>query len=212
MKETELHKLTLEKPIETHGWKIDYSQLLTPERNVHPDLFLTDRLFESPNKNYCCLFYTVTEVSMGSYSGLMAVFINKEEPKLVANPFDQWFHYSGDSTVSFSQGLLIIRKPAYNRIKKLNGCPFVAIDLNNKQFAFIDFEFDSIYYNLTQKGDSILELELISPKEIETAKQPNRNGETFNLNDLKHYSLEHLNECFELYKKEKTAANKAYKQ
>ena len=205
MKEPELHKLTLEDPIETHGWKIDYSQLLTPERNVHPHLFLTDRLFESPNKNYCCLFYTVTEVSMGSYSGLMAIFENKEEPKLLTNPFKQWFHYWGDSTVSFSEELLIIRKPGYNRIKKLNGCPFVVIDLNKKKFAFVDFEFDSIYYNLTPKSDSLLELELIAPREIEIAKLPNRNGETFNLNNLKYYPLELLNECFELYKKEKNS-------
>ena len=212
MKESELHKLTLEEPIETHGWQIDYSQLLTPERNVHPHLFLTDRLFESSNKNYCCLFYTVTEVSMGSYSGLMAIFENKEEPKLIMNPFNQWFHYWGDSTVSFTEGLLIIRKPAYNRIKKLNGCPFVVIDLNKKQFAFIDFDFDSIYYNVTRKGDTQLELDLIAPKEIEIAKLPNRKGETLNLNDLKYYSLELLNECYELYKKEKKAANKTYKQ
>jgi hypothetical protein len=205
MKEPELYKLTLEDPIETYGWKIDYSQLLTPERNVHPHLFLTDRLFESSNKNYCCLFYTVTEFSMGSYSGLMAIFENKEEPKLLTNPFNQWFHYRGDSTVSFSEGLLILRKPAYNRIKKLNGCPFVVIDLNKKKFALVDFEFDSIYYKLTPKSDSLLELELIAPREIEIAKLPNRNGETFNLKNLKYYPLELLNECFELYKKEKNS-------
>jgi len=207
MKETELHKLTLEETIETHGWKIDYSQLLTPERNVHPYVFLTDRLFESSDKNYCSLFYTVTELSMGSYSGLLAIFENKDEPKLVANPFNQWFHYCGDSTVTFSEGLLILRKPAYNIINKMNGCPFLVIDLNKKKFAFIDFEFDSIYYKLAQKDDFLLELELIDPKEIENTKLSNRNGETFNLNNLKYYSLELLNECFELYKNEKTAAN-----
>ena len=144
---------------------------------------------------------------MGSYSGLLAIFENKDEPKLVANPFNQWFHYCGDSTVTFSEGLLILRKPAYNIINKMNGCPFLVIDLNKKKFAFIDFEFDSIYYKLVQKDDFLLELELIDPKEIENTKLSNRNGETFNLNNLKYYSLELLNECFELYKNEKTAAN-----
>jgi|AVFP01.1.fsa_nt_gi hypothetical protein len=189
MKELELHKLALEKPIETHGWEIDYKQLLTPERNVHPHLFPTDRLFENSNKDKCCLFYTVTEVSMGRYSGLLAIFEDKENPKLVTNPFDQWFHYWGDWTVTFSKDILIIRKPAYNRIRKLNGCPFVVIDLKRKKFAFIDFNFDSIYYKLTPTGDSLFKLELLAEKEIEIAKLPNRNGETFNLNVLKYYSL-----------------------
>ena len=112
--------------LDTKGWDINLNPVLTPRREVHPYIFLTDVFFESENQKYGCLVYTIVEWTMMSYGGLIAIFEDKE------NPNKQWFSYQGDRTIYFNNDFLFIRKNAYDENELLSGTPFVAVDLKNK--------------------------------------------------------------------------------
>jgi hypothetical protein len=195
----------LDKPdkIDTKGWNIDFNQLLTPKRGTHPYIFLTDNLFESPNEKYACLFYTVVEWTMCSYGGLIGIFTNKNNPKLLVNPKNQWFDYEGVRSLIFSDDLLFVRKNAYNKNEKLSGTPFVVFDLSNKIFGFIDFDATSIYYSLIKVQGNIYRFNLDMPEEMKHITLPNRHGQTFDLTTLKFYSFDKLDNILDIYFEEK---------
>lgn len=84
---------------------------------------------------------------MGAEAGLVAIFGNKDNPKLLVNPKDQWFDYGGSSSIVFFDDILFLRKLAYNNDELMSGTPFVIFDLAKNIFGFIDFDWSSIYYS-----------------------------------------------------------------
>lgn len=201
MKKPTLFTFIQEEQIETHGWNIRFSDLRTPLIGERPDVKAI--LFESSSSEYACLFYSMREFRMGSYGGLIALYEDKLNPKLIVNPAFQWFHFSFASTLTFEEEILIVRLPAYNKIEALRGYPFVVIDLRKRLFGFIDLDFMSIYYKLTRIKPNVFKLVVTHPREIELSKRENRAGEQFKLDEFKSYSLEKLNDCIELYFEEK---------
>ena len=187
------------KDLDTLGWKIDFNQILTPKRGIDPYIYLYDTFYESADKKYACLLYTIVEWTMMNYSGLIAIYENKEKPKLIVNPTTQWFSFEGDSTLFFDKDFLFIRKNAYNENPLLSGIPFIAIDLKNKKFGFIDFDASSIYYSIHYIESNIYKFNLDTPNEIMGSKFANHNGETFNLTTVKFYNIQDLDNTNDLY-------------
>jgi hypothetical protein len=197
--------IKLDRPdkLDTKGWDINFRQLLTPRRGIHPYIFLRDELFESPNEKYACLFYTINEYRMGAETSLVGIFGNKNKPILLANPKDQWFDYQGDRSFVFSDNFLFLRKLAYNKDKNHSGTPFTVLNLDKKEFGFVDFDFTSCYYSLIKKQDSIYQFNLDMPNEIKNIKYPSRHGQTFDLTKVKFYSFDKLDSMLDIYFKEK---------
>lgn len=189
--------------LDTKGWDINLNQVLTPRRGIHPYIFLTDFFFESENQKYACLVYTIVEWTMMSYGGLIAIFEDKEKPNLIVNPKSEWFSYQGDRTLYFINDFLFIRKNAYNQDELLSGTPFVAIDLKNKKFGFIDFDASSIYYSPVHVDDTIYKFRLDTPNEIINSRFINYNGKTFDLATINFYNISDLNNAIEIYRREK---------
>jgi hypothetical protein len=199
---------TLVRPVEldTKGWDLPFGELRTPKRGAYPYHYVSDELFESPDKNFACLFYTINEIRMGWYCGLMSVFENKQNPTLLANPNNQWFDYQGDRSLVFSDNYLFVRKPAFNENEKLSGTPFVILDLTKKIFGFIDFDATSIYYSPIKINDTIFKFNLDTPTEIKSMTVPNRHGEFFDVSKIKFYTFDKLSGLLELYFGEKKYA------
>ena len=193
--------IALDRPVglDTKGWDINFKQLLTPKRGIHPYLFLRDKFYESPDKKFACLFYTINEYRMGFEGALVGLFENKNKSILLANPKNQWFDYQGDRSLIFSDNFLFIRKLAYNKNDKLSGTPFVVFDLAKKAFGFVDFDESSVYYSPVKIGNTIYEFHLDTPDELKHMTLPNRNEETFDLTAIKFYSFDKLDKMLELY-------------
>ncbi len=200
---------SLQQPegLDTKGWQIDFKQVSTPKRGVHPYIFLMDKFYESDDKKYACLVYTIVEWTMSSYSGLIAIFENKPTPTLVANPKNQWFSYEGDQTLYFINDLLFLRLSAYSQIQKFSGCPFVVIALKTKKFGFIDFDFSSGYYSPVHVDSSIYKFKLDTPNNLTNSRFVNRNDQTFDLTEIKFYDIDKLDRARTLYKLEKARIN-----
>lgn len=199
---------TLERPVEldTKGWDINFQQITTPRRGTYPYHYVRDKLFESLDKRFACLFYTINEYRMGWEAGLIGIFENKSKSTLLANPNDQWFDYQGDRSLVFSDNFLFVRKLAYNENEKLSGTPFVLFDLTKKMFAFIDFDVTSIYYSPVKVNDTVFKFNLDTPNEIRHMDVINRHGNIFDITRLIFYSFDKLNKLLELYLDEKKNA------
>lgn len=196
MTETALIALERLDNLDNKGWDIDFRQLLTPQRGLSPYIFLIDKLYESPDQKYACLFYTVTEFSMGSYSGLVGLFENKGLPRLIVNPKNQWFKYE---SVSFSDNYLFLKMLVYDKDSKNMTCPYIVIDLDKKEFGFIDLDWTSIYYSLVKKDSTRYFYNLDSPKELENRNLKSKHGDLFDLKSLEYYSIDLLNRFRDLY-------------
>ena len=140
---------------------------------------------------------------MGSETGLTGIFVNKNEPTLLANPKNQWFDYQGDRSLIFSDNFLFLRKLAYNQNEKLSGTPFVVFDLTNKIFCFVDFDATSVYYSPIKTADNVYKFNLDTPEEIKHTSLSNRHEQTFDLMTFKYYSFDKLDKIMELYFAEK---------
>lgn len=189
--------------IDTKGWKIDFTQLHTAESGLAQHYSYRDKLYESPDERYACLFYQVLEYRMGSEIALIALFENKQEPQLLANPQDQWFDFQDSTAAVFSANYLLVRKGAKHEDDTLSGFPFIALDLSRKRFAFVDFDATSCYYSPVHISGTLFRFHLDAPREIKHISGPNRHEETFDLSPLKFYDLDLLPNVRDLYIEEK---------
>ncbi len=172
--------------INTFGWNIDYSILPTPERKKARYSYSIDKFYFSEEFDIACLMYTITEYRMGAYAGLVALYKNKDSPKLVYNSFKNWYIYRGDRSALFVNNKIILRL-----LNKTEG-PFIVFDLHKDKFATVPFDYTSIYYDIEHlNGEYKIRL-----KDIESRKriQKCRDGETIKLSELGWNSLEIINE------------------
>jgi len=179
-------------------WKLDSFQLWMPTNSLH---YVDDRLFESENEKFACLFYEIDEYRMGWHGSLVGIFENKNQPILITNPENQWFDYNSNSPVIFSNNFLFLRKLAYNDDECLSGTPFVVFDLNKKLFGFIDFDVSSIYYSPEKIQGSLYKFNLDQPDGLKRmrVKFPNRENETFDLKSIAFYSFDKLPRLLDIY-------------
>ena len=130
------------------GWNFDFTTL--PYWNNRDSVYCEDHLFESPNSEYACLIYSVTEVRMLSYYGFCAVFDNKENPSLILNikyvNFEPYAYFSKD-------GELLFLKATYRYGKQF----ILVLNLKKKVFSVVHF-CAPLYYDILQKNDGVFEI------------------------------------------------------
>lgn len=113
-----------------NGWEYDFSTMKHWDvRDKMP--YVTDKIFESPNKDVACLLYSIAEVRMLDFRGFFALFENKDEPKLLLcvdyiNFYE--FAYFSDS------GRFLFLKATYRTDKHF----VLILDLSEKKYAVVN--------------------------------------------------------------------------
>lgn len=183
---------------DTKGWQFDYNQLWNSEATSG---WNDDKLYESADEKFACIFYKIDEYRMLSYSAIIAILENKNNPILLANPKEQWFDFQGDRSAIFSDHLLFLRKLAYNQDENLSGTPFVILNLDDRTFGFLDFDVTSIYYSIEKIDEHRFRLNLDYPNELNNmrVKLPNRHGQVFDITTIKFYSFDKINLLLDIY-------------
>jgi len=181
------------------GWDIDRTQLRYPETKSLG--FDVDKLFENQDKDFACLFYNIDEYRMGFYGGLISIFENKEAPKLLANPKNQWFDLNSHKPLIFFDNFLFLRKLAYNSDENLSGTPFAIFDVEKKIFGFLDFDASSVYYSLIKIYNNTYKINLDNPEGLKNLRvmPTNRHGEIFDMTTIKLYPFGYLDKMTEIY-------------
>jgi hypothetical protein len=187
-----------------NGWNVFGHGLPITERATNPYDYNDQELFESPNGKFACLFYSINEYRMGAEAGLLAIFENKDNPILIANPKNQWFDYRSKNCVVFIDNYLFVRKLGYNADEKLSGTPFVVFDMEKKCFGFIDADWSSVFYKPARVSNTIIKFYPIDP---DTLNHDRYNGE-FDISKITYYPFSEQDNLIALYFAEKKALNK----
>lgn len=118
------------------GWKIKIENLKGPDRTKWP--WLTDEIYISPDESIACLVYSIAETSMGWYTGKLAIFKNKTDPKQLFDTSSINCDGTSDHVVYFDNGQKIgIRTSVYDKRSNTIYTPFLIVDLVERQFSFI---------------------------------------------------------------------------
>ena len=192
--------------VDTKGWNIDCTQLLIPEQEVLHPSFINDELIESPDEQYAFFLYRITEYRIGAQAALLAIYKNKQAPILLANPKDRLFNYGGKTrSVNIFDDIIFLRMLAYSDDERLSGTPFVIFDLKQNVFAFIDFNYSSIYYSPVKISDTTFKFCIDKAFENYKNLSPVRHNEMFDISVLNSYPMALANNLLALYRKEKAA-------
>lgn len=133
------------------GWDIDIEALPGPRRREWPPL--SDELYPNPSGGLAALVYSIAEIRMMWYVGLLAVFKNRSDPVCVLNPKDFLCFSGGGKTVTWlADGLLALTKYSYQRSSNSLEVPFCLIDLESQLFSFIPAA-NSFAYSIHPEGE-----------------------------------------------------------
>ena len=151
------------------GWDIAFDKLYFP-KNLQLFKNSSTELIERDDKKYCCLFYLVGEYRMLCYTGLICVFKDKNEPKVIFSS-EQWFEYQFTQSVYYCGNYIVLRKrEMYFEESKQSYSPFIIIDLENLVFSILDFDFTAAYYGVDYSGTNKLKLRLNNPDDLKSLK------------------------------------------
>lgn len=125
-------------------WDINYSEL----ENYQPPTWDENQFHEFGEDRYGIYFYAITEMRMCFYGSKIAVYQDKAHPKILFNP-DGWFSFQFESTFYYMplSNCLVLRSLVYGNADII---PFLIVDLENRQVAYVHWDFTSIYLKCTE--------------------------------------------------------------
>lgn len=194
---------------DSKGWAIKFDNLHFPEKL---ELFKNSSadLIESSDKKYACLFYLVGEYRMLCYTGLVAIFKDKDSPELLFNS-GQWFDYQFSQTIYYCGKYVVLRKnEMYFEESEQTFSPFIVIDLEARQFTIVDFDFTSIYYGVDYLENNKLKLRLNNPNDLTSLRisVENKDGFIIDLTEMLFLPFNQLDTELKQYcDRKKTATN-----
>lgn len=185
---------------ESKGWDIEFANLNYPDKL---DLFKNSfaDIIESKDDKYGCLFYLVGEYRMLCYTGLVAIYKNKNAPELIFNS-GHWFDYQFSQTVYYCGDYIVLRKnEMYFEQSKKTFSPFIVIKPETKEFTIIDFDFTSIYYRVNFLEKNKLKLKLNNPNDLTSlrVKVENKDGSIINMKELTFLPFNQLDSALKHY-------------
>lgn len=138
---------------------------------------------------------------MGTFSGLIGIYSNPSNPNLELNSSRTSIYFQYDKTFHFlvASDCVVGRKPAYNANSSKGDCPFIFINLKKKKFAFLDFNFTSIYYGFEEVGKNKAKLIEINSRDLPPANKEKRTNEIVDLEKLNWIDLVDFDQALEKY-------------
>lgn len=167
-----------------------------------PNGFFDEDLVITEDNKYGIFFYNICEVRMCSYQSAVAIFSsnNLNEPLVDLKPISPYlagsiYGYKRYFYAPFSDCIITV----CNINKEY---PFLLIKPSEKMFAFIPFDYTSIYYSLkeTEKNKIILEDEFLSElKHLEEKGYVKQTGKQFSLSALNWYDITEFENIEKIY-------------
>ena len=156
-------------------WKLRLSQIAAVDSQGFGGGPLRDIAFESPDGDKLALIHSVFESSMCAYVGMLAVFEDKQRPRLVFGRQPCWVYLN--ENVWLSNHLLVAIAAAADRALNLSWMPFLLCDLQRRAISVIPVV-HAFSYALRKERNKII----IEDKADEYA--PRLGKMTFNLRAL----------------------------
>lgn len=119
------------------GWEIDVESLPRPMRGESPHSYFTEDIFPSPDGTLAVVLYSIAEIRMGWEVGMVALFMDRDNPQLILNPEHFLCCSTKDSIIWLSSDLFAVKKFYYDSTTNKCNIPFALIDLANKKYSFV---------------------------------------------------------------------------
>lgn len=138
---------------------------------------------------------------MMSYSGLIAIYTQKDKLKPLIGSAKNWIWYSGKNTFNYASlsDCLIFRLSAYKENSNRLDFPFILIKPTEKLFGFIDWDMTSIYYSFSEIGKDKLIIKEIHSEALKNLNNPKRSDEIIDLNTILWFDINKFDKAFDLY-------------
>lgn len=110
------------------GWNIEDALFADP-----PNVNVTHRLFEGPNRRFAVVLYHINEYRNGTEIARLAVFADRPSPRLLLKQPEVWWHANPlRPAVSWiSEAALVVGTAARREM------PLVVVDIEREQFCFL---------------------------------------------------------------------------
>ncbi len=185
--------------IDIKNWKIDIGKLENYQKNGWND----DKFFETENQKYAIYIYNINEWKMCSYNAEFAIYSDRNNNEPLINFKYNTIDFNFKTCFEYAElsDCIILKKQFYQKeINKLS-YPFLLIKPSEKKFAFIEWDFTSVYFKLVEVEKNILQLKFEFQNEVERLKLENRENEIFEIENLEWFEIDNLLNSSELYSK-----------
>ena len=179
-------------------WNIDKSKLADYRKNEWNE----DYFIATPNNKYGILVYNIDEFRMSAYAGFISIYSNPKDPKQELNSYQTWIWFDEENTFDFLErsGCIVCRKPVSTFNPEIGTYPFLLINMDQRIFGFIEFDYTSIYYGIdeVEAGKAILTEN--HPGNFENMESEKRTGEIFDLREIEWFNLYDFDRAEEKYR------------
>lgn len=130
------------------GWEYEYQSL--PGWEVHDKLpWCTDKMRSNPESNTACLIYSIGEVRMGTEMGYLALFQDKQAPRLLLNVTSMMFPIR-DPFYSEDGRYLVLKAQVYVEAEHNLDCPILFLNLAERSFAKFKMRGNNYNYGIEE--------------------------------------------------------------
>jgi hypothetical protein len=176
------------------GWEINVEALPGPQRHKWPAPYFSDEIYPNLSGGSAALVYSISEIRMMWYVGLLAIFQNRSDPVCILNPKDFLCFSAAGKTVSWlTDGLLALTKYSYQKSSNKLEVPFCLIDLDAQLFSFIPVA-NSFAYSVHLEGEDFRLKENHSDDRF-----PSADNELYTSEQLDWYPMDKLSDFDGLY-------------
>lgn len=170
-------------------WNCDFAAL--PGWNLREIMWdVRDEFYELPQNDTLCCIYSITEASMMNYIGRLAVFQNKENPKLVLNIEE--YTFCPNFSASADGSLIFLQPSIYDR--PTNQCvrPLLILDLKRKCFSYLPVKNVNPCYQVIQRSEKVFQIDAEEYQRKRDKHLRAIHGKKMRTNWLKWYSWDKL--------------------
>jgi len=178
-------------------WKIDVSAL----KSYKKPGWTEDYFSETIDEKYGVYLYNIDEWRMMCYAGLIAIYTEKDNSRLLVNSAVTWVWYDTEKTYDYAplSDCLIFRKPAYKENSSKPDSPFILLKPTEQLFGFLEWNFTSIYYGFKEIEKGKLVVKEIHPKDLNNLSEPKRTSEIIDLNTIVWFDIKNFDKALEIY-------------
>lgn len=173
----------------TTDWNCDFAAL--PGWNLREIMWdVRDEFYELPQNDTLYCIYSITEASMMNYIGRLAVFQNKENPKLVLNI--EAYTFCPNFSASADGSLIFLQPSIYDR--PTNRCvrPLLILDLKRKCFSYLPVKNVNPCYQVIQRSEKVFQIDAEEYQRKRDKRLRAIHGKKMRTNWLKWYSWDKL--------------------
>lgn len=141
-----------------NDWNYDFSSLAKWDiRDRIP--FVYDKFHSLPQCDALCCIYSIAEVRMCWYQGFLAIFKNKNEPKLVLDIHKE-LTFSDNFSANKNGDIIFLLSHFYEKTSGGVGNLIFIVDIVREKFSYIRINNNNPCYKVVELNDGVFGIEV----------------------------------------------------